>query len=135
MREVVVDTRTRVPLCHPYHAADHRLQHCAAGEPIFNRNLGEQGSEDGIGVQSDSRQHIVERAARGQGLMPVGPVCDGCAVITHELTPLSIQRLDEAGSTPPPRCACHRDDFVRTVLSTVLVETLLVLPIWASCCQ
>jgi hypothetical protein len=135
MCEIVVDAGTRVPLRHPHHSADERLQHYAAGKPISNRNLGQQGSKDGIGVPLGSGEHIVERPARGQRVMPISPVWDGSAVITHKLAPLSIERRCDAGSTPPPRCARHSDDLVRPVLSTVLAETLLVLPIWALCCQ
>jgi len=50
-------------------------------------------------------------------------------MVSDELAPLSIERLDDAESSPPTRCARHRDDFAQRVLSTVLVETPLVLPI------
>jgi hypothetical protein len=135
MREIVVDTCARVPLRHPYHATDERLQDDTASELISNRNLGQQGSQHGIGVQSGSRYNIVERAAPGQRFVPIHPVCRRCPVITNELVPLSIEPIDDAESSPPERCARHRDDLVRRVLSNVLVETLLVLPIWASCCH
>ena len=67
--------------------------------------------------------------------MPIRPCRDGCPVIMHELPPFSIKRLNNAESMSPACCARHKDDFVRRVLSTVLVETPRVLPIWASCCQ
>jgi hypothetical protein len=56
-------------------------------------------------------------------------------MVADELAPLSIERLDNTEFSPPASCAPHTDDFAQRVLSTVLVETPLVLPISTWCCQ
>jgi hypothetical protein len=55
-------------------------------------------------------------------------------MVADKLAPLSIERLDDTEASPPARCARHRDDFAQRVLSTVLVDTLLVSPLPAGCC-
>jgi hypothetical protein len=65
----------------------------------------------------------------------ISPAGRGLPMVADKLAPLSIERLDDAESSPPARCARHRDDFAQRVLSTVLVQTPLVLPISARCCQ
>jgi hypothetical protein len=102
---------------------------------ISNRNLSQQGCEDGIGTHPGNRQNIIKGSATGQHFVPIGPGSGRRWVITYELIPLSIERIDDTETTPPGRCARHRDDLARRVLSTVLVEALLVLLIGASCCQ
>ena len=61
--------------------------------------------------------------------MSISPADRGFPMIADELAPFSIERLDDAESSPPARCARHGYDFAQRVLSTVLVETPLVLPI------
>jgi hypothetical protein len=102
---------------------------------VAEGDLSQQCSKNGVRIQLGNGENIVEGAAWREHLVPVSPSSGGSRMPADELAPLSIERLDDAESSPSARCAGHSDDFAQRVLSTVLVETLLVSPILARCCQ
>ena len=88
-----------------------------------------------IEIETGVPLQVGDRVSVSQRLVSISPAGRGCPMVPDELAPLSIERLDDTESSPPARCARHGYDFAQRVLSSVLVETPLVLPIWARCCQ
>jgi hypothetical protein len=66
-----------LPLRHPYHPSDQRLEHDAARELIATGDLSQQRRQNGIRVQPGSLQNVIERPARRKHIVSISRAANG----------------------------------------------------------
>jgi hypothetical protein len=80
-----------VKLCHSHEFAQHRLHDHTPGKLVVAQDLGEKGTERGVGFTADSQQNVPEAATRCQCLVPLSPAPDTPPTVRCQQIPLGVQ--------------------------------------------